>query len=207
MLFLLPYVNFLLGNAWLFFFVLAFLLISLLYFSGNLPVRLFKWFFILLGGTLVLRAILRIIFQYFIWKAGPPSSLLLPPHQPISYFFQYSFTHHLANLLLTTIFIFGSLLVLNLFRRFRETEERKLWGRGEEYIFLSGAFLVRWPLVIPYLFLGMVAAAIYFIFSRQLFGDTREFLNIMPIFAALAPLLIFLSGTVMIFLQPLAMPL
>lgn len=191
-MYLLSWFNPLLANDWLFLFVPLYLVFSFIYFAGDLSIRVHRWFFTVLAVLLFARAGLRIFFQYLVWNAGPPGIYFLPPHQPLSYFFQYSFTHHLASLLFTLLAIGGVVLVFEFFRWLKETPERRLWREGEEYIFLSGALLVRWPLVIPYIFLGVAVAFGYFVFARYALRQEFVVLNIIPFFAGLVfPILYF----------------
>lgn len=205
MIYLMP----LLGKEWVFIFVSAYLLAAFLYFFGRAPVKLFKLFFTILGGWLILHGFLRSVYQYALWSSGPPGSYFLPPYEPISYFFQYSFTHYIAGLFLTALFITAVAAFFYILQKIKETPERKFWKSGEEYIFFSGALLLRWPLVIPYLFLGIFAAIVYFVFLRYVLDEELIFLNITPFFVVVVPLLIWLEQTVItaFFLTPLLMPL
>lgn len=215
MLSLIPYLNFLLGSAWLWFFVTVYVFLSFFYFvpspetkSQRVAVEIFKYFFVVLVAVMALRAILRVYFQYFIWKGSVLSSFLLPPHQSISYFLRYSFTHHLATFLLTAVSAIAVFLFLRFFRKKFEGRERKFCKEGEEYIFFSGLFLTGWPLLIPYMFLSFILPVFYMLFSKHILREEAGIISVMPFFAILAPILVFLKDTVIfgLFLKSLIMP-
>jgi len=209
---MIPFLNYftpVIGNGWMFLAVLVFLILFFLYFKKIISAAPWKWYFAALLIFLLARAALRVLFQYLIWNSGPPSIYFLPPHQPISYFLKYIFIHHAASLLLTLGIVFIISFVFFFFAKSRETADRRLWKVGEEYIFLSGALILRWPLVVPYLFLGILAAIVYFAFRRYILEEKVLTLQVSPFFAALVPLLLFLQETVLIAfnLKPLIMPL
>lgn len=194
----LPYVTFFTGRHWIFLFLFGYLWVTFFYFRAKLKAEMLAWFFWIFVGWLFLRSALNTVLTYVLWlTSGPPSSYLLPPYQPLSYFLRYSLTHYGMTFLLTALAAGSALGFLFLFRRFRKRHERLLWTPGQEYIFLSGAFLVRWPLVIPYIFLGLMLAIGFFAVRRYALGGSESspvVLNVMPFFAALtAPLLFFES--------------
>lgn len=199
----------LLGNLWLVPGIVLFGLLIVLYYGGLLPAKMHKWFFVALVAFLFSRALLLTFLQYLVWSSGPPSSYFLPPHQPISYFLGYSFIHYFATILLTGFFVMFLAGFFFIFRRVaRISWEGSFWKTGEEYIFLSGAFILRWPLVIPYLFLGILAAAVYFLFAKYTFKKDQPLLNPMPFFAvSVLPLFYFKEAVLTVFwLKALVMP-
>lgn len=202
------YFSFIIGNEWLFFFVPVYLVSSILYFVRSIPIKVLKWYFFILFGFMAFRAILRAWFQYITWLSGPPGIYFLPPYQPISYFWQYSFTHHLATFLLTIASVLVAAGLFLLFKKWRETLDRKLWGEGEEYIFFSGAFLLRWPLVIPYIFLGIFFAMIFFLFRIYVLKSQDQAIDVMPFFAGLVLPMLYLKEVILygFLLYPLLMP-
>lgn len=193
MLTTIPYFNFLLGTTWVWVFATVYFLLAVFYFSGKLPIKTIKWFLWVLATTLILRAGLKMFFTYLVWSVkGTQGSYLLPPYQPISYFLGYSFTHFWATLLLTFLTVALLAGFFWYFGRLRETPERRLWGKGEEYIFLAGVFLVRWPLLIPYVFFSIVLAIIWSFVCNHILRKNQEFLNLVPFFTLLVlPLLYF----------------
>lgn len=221
-----PFFNIILGNQWLFIFVPAYLILTAFYyfwqntsrlcgegsyFYEGVPIRWLKRFFIILLAVLILRAVSLTILQYILWQAGPLGVYFLPPYQPITYFLGYSFIHFFASLFLTIVATASVVVIFVFFQKLRGMKDgRELWVRGEEYIFLAGAFLLRWPLMIPYLFLGILVSIGYLVavncFLRR---GNMFFINIMPFFAILVlPLLLFKNFVINFFLlKSLLMPM
>jgi hypothetical protein len=143
---------------WAAVFSAVYLVVWALYVRGVLSVSVFKKLFITLLVFLAVRGVFQSAMTYVVWKSSEMGKYFLPPYQPASYFFKYSLMHHAATFLLTALFVlvFG----FALWYAGKLVVRGGLWKNGEEYIFLSGAFLVRWPLVIPYLFLGLFIALV-----------------------------------------------
>lgn len=158
-----------LGTWWVAVFSAAYLVFWALYFRKQVRASAFKKFFITLTAFLLVRAVFETVATYFVWKSATPSMYFLPPYQPLSYFLHYSLTHYGMTFLLTALFtgVFGFVLWFAGVKILHG----KLWMRGEEYIFLSGAFLVRWPLVIPYLFAGLLLSFV----AVLLFSAVEQF--------------------------------
>ena len=197
-----------LGMAWLvpseaFFFVLA-----ALYYIGRVRVHVFRWFFIALVVLLLLRAALRILFQYVLFRSSLQGTYLLPPHAPMSYFLGYSFTHHLAWMLLTFASVFVIAAVLYGFSRLKRTQGRRLWQDGEEFLFLNLMLLAGWPLVLPYVAAGLIFAVLISGVRTGMFRNQSP-LNILPAFLLLLPVVALFRAAIISFfgLTPLVMPM
>jgi hypothetical protein len=193
---------------WATVFSVAYLVVWVFYVRGLLSVAVFKKFFIALIIFLVVRGVFQSVMTYVVWKSSEMGKYLLPPYQPVSYFLQYSGMHYAATFLLTTLFVivFG----FALWYAGKAIARGGLWKNGEEYIFLSGAFLVRWPLVIPYLFLGLLVALCISLAGHFLRRNASEIeISLALGYPLAAVLLLFFQEKVIhiLSLAPLVMPL
>lgn len=186
----------------------AYLVVWTLYIRGVLFVSVFKKFFIALIIFLVVRGVFQSAMTYLVWKSSEMGKYFLPPYQPVSYFLRYSGMHYAVTFLLTALFVlvFG----FALWYAGKTVARGRLWKNGEEYIFLSGAFLVRWPLVIPYLFLGLLAAFCISLAGQFLRRNGSELEISLALGYPLAAMLVLLFQAKVIHilsLAPLVMPL
>lgn len=161
-----------------------------------------------IAGGLVLfftvRAILLAYIQYQVWEAGETSRLLLPPHQPLGYFFRYSFTHFFAGAALTVI---SAVFVVSFFRWFFRRRPA-LFLQGDLGFIGAGCLLVRWPLVIPYVGLSLVSAFLWGAARRYIMKEEGKIL-LSPFFLLWLPgMLIFGEQFISFFgIEVLVMPL
>lgn len=151
-----------------------------------------------------LRAVLLTYATYSLWSHTSPSKYLLPPHQPISYFLQYSFIHFFASFLLTIglgLVVCGILFFLN-YRR------HHLLLPGDIAILLIGMTLLQWPLdliFIAALFTGgilLILLQCYIIRTEEQIIFGTHILFWVPVFLLFGNSLIKFFG-----LQALIMPL
>ena len=109
--------------------------------------------------------------QYNLWQTTELSQLFLPPHQPISYFFQYAFTHFWIGLLIAFIVSligFFGMKLLN--RRF---QERFFWP-AEPWLFATALLLVGHPVWIYYS-IALFAVALLLTTYHLLFTKNHVF--------------------------------
>lgn len=99
-----------------------------------------------IGTLFFIRGAVRAFLQYRAWSAAPPGIFFLPPYQPWRYFINYSLLHFFSSFLLVLFSALAVGLVLRLAARYRPG----MLERGEIALYLACAFLVQWPLVIPY---------------------------------------------------------
>ena len=197
-----------LGHIWLIPVMVLFLILAVLYGRDRVHIRVFRWFFIAFVAMLIVRSLLRIIFQYFLWHSSPSSAFLLPPHTSIRYFLGYSFTHHAAWLVLTFISVFLIMAVLYGFGRLKRMQGRRLWRDGEVFLFLSCMLLAGWPLVLPYMLAGLFLAVLLSAARTFLFHNPAP-LSMSSVFLFLLPVFIVLKGAILSWLglTSLVMPM
>ncbi|MEK9152411.1 MAG: hypothetical protein AAB692_03525 [Patescibacteria group bacterium] len=140
-----------------------------------------------IGTLFFTRGAVRTYLQYHTWSAAPPGIFFLPPYQPFRYFIDYSLLHFFASFLLV-FFSAGAVgLVLLLAARFRPG----ILEPGEIAAYLACAFLVRWPLVIPFTALVFGTLALRLMARKLILKDgagmgiaSSVFLSAVPFLAA-----------------------
>lgn len=115
--------------------------------------------------------------QYYVWSHNEFSKLLLPPHQPIKYFLQYSWTHFWFNVVLVIASSFAFYLLL---RFFEETEP--------ELGFLC-ALIVGWPNFIVFAALAFILMILISFFRTIFLKKFHTAFTLPFLLAALAVLL------------------
>lgn len=159
------------------------------------------------GGIVILfllRSILLTYATYALWSTALPSTYLLPPYQPISYFLHYSFIHFFASFLLT----FAVGLTVGIILLFLNYRRPHLFMPGDLALLLIGMLLVQWPLVIFYVGAIFMGGMLLLIFRRYIIKG-KETIVLAPHILFWIPLFLLLGNMLMVFftLQPLAMPL
>jgi len=94
------------------------------------------------------------IMQYLKWSSGDISKFLLPPHESISYFISYIYTHFFNYFLFTlgfAILVFYTIKLLN--KKFNN----KFFYEQEKYLCVIGFFANPFPLLIVFLILVFIA--------------------------------------------------
>lgn len=111
--------------------------------------------------------------QYYVWQHNEFSKLLLPPHQPIRYFLQYSWTHFWFNAILSVGVAFLFWLLLKLLKKYQE----RFFEEGEPEIGFLAVLIVGWPiffvfapLVFIFVILELILRKIFLRESRTTFG-------------------------------------
>lgn len=116
-----------------------------------------------IGGVVLFRVLRSGAFtfsQYLTWKRDEFSQFLLPPHQPLWYFLQYSWIHFWFSVVLTlgSAALFTGFLII--VRKYRPV----LFASGEIEIAFLAAVIVGCPKVvifIPLVFVVMTLMALY----------------------------------------------
>lgn len=96
------------------------------------------------------------VVQYYVWQHNEFSKLLLPPHQPIKYFLQYSWTNFWFSAVLS---VGASFLFWLLLKTFKKYQGRFFAEREPELGFLC-ALIVGWPNFIIFVALAFTLAII-----------------------------------------------
>lgn len=106
--------------------------------------------------------------QYSLWKyGGPPASYLLPPYQPISYFYLYAYIQFFNKFAISCFAGFVFLAAAKLFNRFFK---KKFFEEEEPYLGALSIFLLGQPLWLFYVpaILGLaVLVSVYNIYIRK----------------------------------------
>ena len=122
---------------------------------------------------IISRSFILTILNYRVWSQDLVSYRLLPPHNSIFYFLQYSWQHYWFEAIITilfSLFIFWAIYLLN--QKFEQTffydEERYLAGLG---ILITG-----WPNCLIYLCLVLLLGVIFhfLIFIFNLLKDVNN---------------------------------
>jgi hypothetical protein len=109
--------------------------------------------------------------QYNLWQTTELSQLFLPPHQPISYFLQYAFTHFWIGSLIAFVASLVGLFGMKLLNR--HFQERFLWP-AEPWLFATALLLIGHPGWIYYA-LTIFSAALILVIAHKLLVRTKEF--------------------------------
>ena len=105
--------------------------------------------------------------QYRVWKASALSQLLLPPHQPIGYFIQYSIAHFWTAPLIAFAMALIALVAAKLLNK--KFQERFFWP-AEPWLFATGILLTGHPGWMYYttaLFAALLVSGFRFQVSRN----------------------------------------
>ncbi|MBI1975237.1 MAG: hypothetical protein HYS57_02675 [Parcubacteria group bacterium] len=123
-----------------------------------------KFAVLVLMVVIVVQAVLMILGQYLVWKAGPPGIYFLPPHQPLGYFLGYAW-QHFGKMPFATLVVAGlSLLLLWGANRF---SGERFFYREEPFLAALGVMTAGWPL--GFFVLVAVLAVGAFVQSVQFF--------------------------------------
>lgn len=106
--------------------------------------------------------------QYLIWKQDNFSQLLLPPHQPISYFRFYAWTHFWLALVISI----GISILFYFFLKFLNSYKSRFFAKGEVELGFLMALASGWPgflIFIPMTFIFVVLVSIVrrFLFNKM----------------------------------------
>ena len=96
--------------------------------------------------------------QYAVWKSHPVSQYLLPPHQNINYFLQYSFYRFWSHFLAALIF---SLVILFLAKYFNKRRNYQYFYDEEPYFIAIAILLVGYPGWLVYLTLMLLVPILW----------------------------------------------
>ncbi len=80
--------------------------------------------------------------QYRVWEASPLSRLLLPPHQPIGYFAQYSVTNFWTGPLIALV---AALICLTAAKILNKKFGGRFFEPAEPWLFANGLLLTGHP--------------------------------------------------------------
>lgn len=123
------------------------------------------------------------IAQYYVWSREGLTKLLLPPHQPISYFFGYAFVHFWMEQLLAIAGALVFYIILSLARKYKE----RWLSREEIALGFLIALLVGWPNVvifIPLVFLlSALASAVHLIVLKNRYSTLSSSFILAGLFA------------------------
>ena len=111
--------------------------------------------------------------QYSLWKyAGPPASYLLPPHQPISYFYLYAYMQFFNKFVISCFASFIFLLAANILNhRFH----RRFFEKEEPYFGALSIFMLGQPLWLFYLPVVLAGGLVVSAYKSYLTHKTYRF--------------------------------
>ncbi len=117
--------------------------------------------------------------QYVTWQADAFSQFLLPPHQPITYFWQYVWTHFLIPLPWTlggAVAMGGIILVLGALSRGRMIDPH------DALLAIFGSLIVGWPDMLGYILVTLVLALLWAVVYGIIKQQSRTLILITPFF-------------------------
>lgn len=120
----------------------------------------------------ILKVILEIGGQYYLWHNNAVSKLLLPPFQSISYFIGYVNYHFIMPVILPIVIGIVILLAVKLINKFSQF---KFFDKSEILMVFYGIILVGHPQWIIYVFsvlvFGILIHVLGLIFKKLNFGE------------------------------------
>ncbi|MBI4692153.1 MAG: hypothetical protein HY773_01785 [Candidatus Terrybacteria bacterium] len=122
--------------------------------------------------------------QYYVWSHNEFSRLLLPPHQPIKYFLQYSWTHFWFNAVLSVGAAFLFWLLLRMLKKYQES----FFEQGEPEIGFLCSLIVGWPNFIIFAPLAFILMILISLFQTIFLKKFHTAFSISFLLAALAVL-------------------
>ncbi|TAN58523.1 hypothetical protein EPN15_00715 [Patescibacteria group bacterium] len=116
----------------------------------------------------VIRAAYLAWLQYVVWQGDKMGQFLLPPHQPISYFWQYVWTHFLMDL----PWIFGGAAMLGIIVLvIGIISKGRMADAIDAQLAVFGALIVGWPNMLSFfltaLTITLLGGIVYGIIKRQ----------------------------------------
>ena len=151
--------------------------------------KILKWGIGAFIFTYLARSGYLVWLQHATWKNDEFGKFLLPPNQPIGYFWQYVWTHFLIDL----PWIFGGALILaGIVLVLGIVSKGRMVDGTDALLAIFGALIAGWPNMLAYflivLILALLGSLVYGIIKRQII-----LIPITPFFS-LAPLLYFYGG-------------
>lgn len=119
--------------------------------------------------------------QYSLWKyAGPPASYLLPPYQPISYFYLYAYTQFFNKFVISCLAAFLILIASKILNHYFK---KRFFEEEEPYFAALSVFLLGQPLWLfyaPAVLGSAVLASVYNQYLRKKHGRFSLYYLWMP---------------------------
>ena len=116
------------------------------------------YFYILLALIFVIKSSYLTYIQYVAWKINPLGQYLLPPHQSINYFIQYSFYRFWSHFLAALIF---SLIILFLAQYLNKKRGYQHFYDEEPWFIAIAILLVGYPGWLVYFLLILAAPLVW----------------------------------------------
>ena len=105
--------------------------------------------------------------QYSVWKNNPATAMLLPPHEPLSYFIQYVGMHVWSVYIISFL---GALLFYYAFGAINKSFGGKFLYPGELWVGSLALFLVGYPGIIFYIPVFLVVFVVVSIIRLVFYG-------------------------------------
>ena len=109
-------------------------------------------------------AALETWIQYYVWRFDPFGEKFLPPHQPWSRFFLFSFQRFWLGVIVSIAVAFAFYLFLKALQKYRG----RFFEEGETELGLALSFIVGWPHFVVFLPLTLVFVVLLS-FARRVF--------------------------------------
>lgn len=149
--------------------------------------KILKWGIGVFALTYIARAGYLAWLQYITWISDGFGNFLLPPHRPISYFWQYVWTHFLMDLPWIfggAVILAGIILVLAIISKGRMVDST------DALLAVFGALIAGWPNMLAYFLIVLVLALL----GSLVYGIIKKQIILIPI----TPF--FFAGTIIVFL-------
>lgn len=149
--------------------------------------KILKWGIAAFVLAYIVRSGYMVWLQYITWISDGFSNFLLPPHRPISYFWQYVWTHFMMDL----PWIFGGALVLaGIILILAIVSKGRMVDSTDALLAVFGALIAGWPNMLAYFLIVLTLALL----GSLVYGIIRKRIILIPI----TPF--FFAGTIVVFL-------
>src|SRR3989304_128038 len=149
--------------------------------------KILKWGIGIFALTYLIRAGYLVWLQYITWINDGFGNFLLPPNQPIGYFWQYFWTHFLMDL----PWIFGGAVILaGIILILAIVSKGRMVDSTDALLAVFGALIAGWPNMLAYFLIVLVLALL----GSLVYGIIKKQIILIPI----TPF--FFAGTLIVFL-------
>lgn len=149
--------------------------------------KILKWGIAAFVLAYIARSGYMVWLQYFTWKNDDFGKFLLPPNQPIGYFWQYVWTHFLMDL----PWIFGGAVILaGIILILAIVSKGRMVDGTDALLAVFGALIAGWPNMLAYFLIVLVLALL----GSLVYGIIKRQIILIPI----TPF--FFAGTIIVFL-------
>lgn len=116
----------------------------------SISIRFIRYGIFLLMSVFIVTSYFSFSIQYDTWKSSVPGKYLLPPYQPIDYFYSYSAYHFIFPYILDVAISFAWVFYLILLAKY---SNKRFLDEKEIHLGFFTALVAGWPNFIFYIFI------------------------------------------------------